>query len=273
MSADVFYTIGSTHQVCQDYAIAGSNYAIIADGCSSAKDSDWGARLLAKALDESLAKNPTLKGCDFGFHFHDALLKAYKWSEMLGLDEECMASTLLCAYKAIDGFWTFVTGDGYVVAKTSEGLMLLEYKYETGAPCYLYYNLREELMNGYKQCFGKGNLLLEYSKLDKNGKKTVTGNRCFAPDEWRQAATQLFMFTNTTAVGVCTDGLGSFIKQTKTNTSIQNTTLPFNEVVNGFFSFKNMDGQFVHRRCQKEFKSLHDKNIRNGDDFAMGVVS
>lgn len=50
MNTDSVYQIGSTHKVCEDYALSFSSdktgIACIADGCSSSKDTDFGARLI-----------------------------------------------------------------------------------------------------------------------------------------------------------------------------------------------------------------------------------
>jgi len=48
MIADHHFCIGKTHKVCEDYATSGITedgvtYAIASDGCSSSKDTDFGA--------------------------------------------------------------------------------------------------------------------------------------------------------------------------------------------------------------------------------------
>ena len=67
MHADSFFAIGSTHKINQDYAWGGmpnthwSEYsmsapraiAIVSDGCSSSKDTDFGSRLLAQSAKDN----------------------------------------------------------------------------------------------------------------------------------------------------------------------------------------------------------------------------
>ena len=51
INVDHYMTIGSSHQVCEDYIISGTEpfpYIILSDGCSSSKDTDIGARILAQ---------------------------------------------------------------------------------------------------------------------------------------------------------------------------------------------------------------------------------
>ena len=69
MNADSAFRMGSTHAVCQDYAVASAwtaaahtdgaappprPYIILSDGCSSTPDTDVGARLLVKAAEPLL---------------------------------------------------------------------------------------------------------------------------------------------------------------------------------------------------------------------------
>ena len=56
---DSHFVKGSSHLVCQDYSSSGFTfngipYIIISDGCSTAKDSDVGARLLVRATEQAI---------------------------------------------------------------------------------------------------------------------------------------------------------------------------------------------------------------------------
>jgi hypothetical protein len=49
IQTDIFRRIGATHAVCEDYIIEGNKpfpFIILADGCSTAKNTDMGARIL-----------------------------------------------------------------------------------------------------------------------------------------------------------------------------------------------------------------------------------
>ena len=58
MTTESIFEQGSTHEVCEDYAIQGGGYTILADGCSNGGgpriDTDWGSRILCKAAEEHL---------------------------------------------------------------------------------------------------------------------------------------------------------------------------------------------------------------------------
>lgn len=266
MSADTFYTIGATHQVCQDYALSGPSYAIVSDGCSSVKDSDWGSRLLTKSLDSIFKTKKTIQFEDLV----EALRLSNLYAKMLDLEQECLAATLLCVYETEDGFHAYVSGDGFVVAKTISGkLQIVEHEYESGAPFYLYYSLSPELIKSYKQAFPQKNLKV-FNSFVANAEKDVRFTDTVQADQ--QSIQYFFPKEVYSGVGVVTDGLRSFVKQVKKHTSITNESVGFEKIVGDIFSFKTSEGQYVHRRCQRAFKEFHNKDIKNNDDFAVGVV-
>src|SRR6185295_18680312 len=93
MNTDAAINIGSTHSVCQDYAIARNGYVVLADGCSSSPDTDIGARLLVKALDQRLG-TPT----DIEELHRESARTALGWAAMLGLPDQAVDATLLSAH-------------------------------------------------------------------------------------------------------------------------------------------------------------------------------
>lgn len=271
MCADIFYTIGATHQVCQDFALTdGKSYVIVSDGCSSAKDSDWGSRLLAKAMEASFK---TMQGLNLGkmpeLLINDAIRLAASYADMLKLNKDCLAATLLAAYKVEDGIHAFISGDGSIVAKFGDNLQVIDHEYESGAPYYLYYTLGEDLKVSYDQAFGNGSLYMETSYVS-GGKKTVLVDMLGKSN----AVLSHYFFPKEefSCVGIITDGLKSFVKQVKRHTSITNESVPFESFIGDFFSFKTHEGQYVHRRCQRVFREFRNQEIKHNDDFAIGVI-
>src|ERR1043166_8156900 len=102
MNADATINIGSTHAICQDYAIARGRYVVLSDGCSSSPDTDIGARLLVKALDQSLSTATNIEE----LHKESARI-ALGWASMLGLPAQSVDATLLSAH---------VEGDDLIIA-------------------------------------------------------------------------------------------------------------------------------------------------------------
>ncbi len=150
--------------------------------------------------------------------------------------------------------------------------MVIEQVFDTGAPYYLYYNLKEEFKKNYFKAFGDGNLRINKSFYNAEGifdKLSLS----FPLEEATKLKEHLFPTDEYNAVAVASDGLGTFVRQVKTATSITNKSLSVIDVVKGLFDFKAASGQFIHRRCQKLFRDYHSQGIRHNDDFSIGVLA
>src|SRR5262249_18890024 len=109
---DAIINIGSTHSICQDYALAKDNYVILSDGCSSSPDTDIGARLLVKALDQRLNDAAGIES----LHKESARITLDR-ANMLGLPAESVDATLLSIH---------VSGEDLIIACSGDGVILLE---------------------------------------------------------------------------------------------------------------------------------------------------
>jgi hypothetical protein len=274
MCADIFYTIGATHQVCQDFALTdGQSYVIVSDGCSSAKDSDWGSRLLAKALEESFREKARMKWSRMPESLiNESVKQAESYANLLKINKDCLAATLMAAYKTEEGIHAFISGDGSIVAKFGGSLQIIDHSYDSGAPYYLYYNLEDGLKDGYRQHFGNGEVHIETSVVEVNRGRRTVRDTLSGPSMGRITSHYFFPKEEFTCVGIVTDGLKSFVKQVKKHTSITNESVPFENFIGDLFSFKTHEGQYVHRRCQRAFREFHNQGIKHNDDFAMGVI-
>src|SRR5262245_31136526 len=126
MNADCAFIIGSTHSICQDYAVAvpefNSNgvevgpYVALSDGCSSSPDTDVGARLLTCATRQIF--NGAVEVTEL--HKESAQL-ALRWAELLGLPIQSVDATLLTVHLDRDDLIIGCSGDGVVVLETREG--------------------------------------------------------------------------------------------------------------------------------------------------------
>ncbi len=273
MAADVFYAIGSTHHVCQDFAVANGEFVILADGCSSAEQSDWGARLLVKACHNVIKERSKPLSMDFPVLKDAVLTLANSYVKTLDLNQDCLAATLLCAYKSDKGnvINAFITGDGFIIAhhKKADNLMVMFHNYETGAPYYLYYSLNEGLRKSYFDNFGTGKFEVENRIVGGGGHQFFVTSK---PLDEAKFIHYVFPVDEYDMVAVVSDGLKSFVQQVKGTTSIQNQSIEYMDVVKDLVGFKSATGQFVHRRCQKVMRDYAAKGIRHTDDFSMGVI-
>jgi len=142
MNADAHFGIGKTHKICEDYAIAGDfgirPYAIVCDGCSSSRNTDIGARLLARAAAENLLT--------FGDDFNPQAVawQAAGWATAIGLHPTALDATLMAVFEMDNKqIRTVVVGDGVVAARLRD-TGKYDYwaiRYPSGAPGYLTYLL------------------------------------------------------------------------------------------------------------------------------------
>jgi hypothetical protein len=112
MNTDASINLGATHSLCHDYVIARDDYVILSDGCSSSPDTDIGARLLVKALAQSLRKPTGIEELHKG-----AAKTALNWANTIGLPPESVDATLMSIH---------VNGDELVIACSGDGVIMLE---------------------------------------------------------------------------------------------------------------------------------------------------
>jgi hypothetical protein len=272
MSADSYFAIGSAHQVCQDHAISDGDFVVLSDGCSGAKDSDWGARFITKSAYNILKQ--TKPGYLDKF-INNVMKGAQSYVEKLELHPDCLAATFLFVYKQHKLITACVAGDGYIVAKYREKnkLKIFSYMYDTGAPWYPYYTLNEDLTRGYLEHYGHGKLISGITEIEDG--KVISHNDliCAMKAEATRVPIDIMLPTDEIElVGIASDGLKSFVQQAKGSTSITNKPVGENEIIKDLFNFKTVEGQFVHRRCQRFLRDCAVQNIKHTDDFSLGVL-
>lgn len=266
MNADAWFTIGSTHKVCEDYAISLSDdFIIVSDGCSSARHSDYGARLLARSavLCRWQLDNP--------LHFKKLVADESNFNcNALRLNADCLCATLLAASVEKDHFITLTIGDGVVAAFKKDGTILAhEYHFESGAPYYLRYELDKGKKEGYFQEFG--NVVTKRTVvITPNGVESETVSQPF--DEDHISFDDKFPISDWDGVAIMSDGAFSFVESVLSTTSKQNNKVDTATVYKEMLGFKTYSGEFVHRRVQRAIKDFQARNIQHTDDFSMGVI-
>ena len=264
LNADSFFTIGKTHQVCQDYAVSSpqGDYIVVSDGCSSVPDTDIGARLLVKKAEEYLRLLHYGRTYDFNSLPNFSILGALDCTQSLEIRKSCLSATLLLACRDGNIVETIVSGDGFVVGRFREtgDLHIYQYHYESGAPFYLYYTLTEESTNNYFLDFGTT--------------RTVTSTRVFSDSRspivasWNEDANFFFgpgfSLDQYDLIVLGTDGLASFISCSSLVSAI--------DVIQELLAFKTYQGEFVQRRCRRVFELFQEIGWINTDDVAVAAI-
>src|SRR6185295_20387035 len=116
MNADSTFMIGTTHSVCQDYALANNasnaSNVIVTDGCSTSPDTDIGARLLVRAASQLLSNQHS---ADVVALHKEAARLALEWTRDIGLQPESVDVTLLTAHLHDGEVIVGASGDGLIL--------------------------------------------------------------------------------------------------------------------------------------------------------------
>src|ERR1043165_2377337 len=255
MNTDATINIGSTHSICQDYVIAKNDYVVLSDGCSSSPDTDIGARLLVKALDQHLNTATDIEE----LHKESARI-ALGWASMLGLPPESVDATLLSAHVECDDLIIACSGDGVVILESQTGVLdVYAISSPSGYPFYPTYvhqpDRLAELINNDRctktiKDFRSNNVTITDSL-------TVTFKLRVA--DYKYAA-------------IASDGINSFFHTRHTTNGKRLEPLSQADVLDEFWSFKNSHGAFVERRLKRFNKDTQSKGWQHTDDLAIGVI-
>ncbi len=262
MNVDNFISIGRNHKICEDYSIVGMDpipYLIVSDGCSSSKDTDVGARILAlcaRFIIQTYSIIPNKN--DFG---NLVFWNAKDASDVIGLDKHALDCTLIVSFIIDNEIITYIYGDGVIVKKytgrDNEFIDTEEISFSLNMPYYLSYLLDESTHS-------------EYLKSDNKMKATsFYGKKDLGPLylETEHIESRIIIADDLEFFGLMSDGASAF-KNLNTN-----TFLPTNEVTEELFAFKNHKGKFVQRRMIKALKQYQDSNIFPFDDISIAVMS
>lgn len=275
MNSDAFFSMGKTHEVCQDYArsgeIEGRQFAVVSDGCSSSPDTDFGARFLTMATIQGRKKFPSklLKAEWVIWHAED-IVKRY------GLSPYCLDATLLAILPAIEkGFNVHVCGDGAVIVGNMDGSFDMWDFDCAGAPSYLSYLLDEDRLASYYEAgFGTWKVT-HYKRLPGCSDWREIPEPDYEPDDLPLKFGSEHPYIRwcveperdeVSFIMVVSDGIHSFQKAD----TLQ--SVPIQEVANHLIDFKSFTGQFVTRRCRAFEKFCIKEGWHHNDDLGVAAV-
>lgn len=290
MNLDTFLKIGHSHDICQDYILSGDDpcpYIIIADGCSQAKDSDIGARILChtalRYLKEHQSRLIDLDGETMG---QQIILDAWETKSKFYTKTDCLDATLIIAYKFGGYYHIYMYGDGVLQWREPNGQVnIRRIEYKPNAPAYLRYRI-----NGFKNYKDSNVVAFLETQRDSYLRDNVMSDFNIHIHE---GDVQDLM--------IASDGVESFIfreellyktlylnlKKRILNWDSQENLvdiatldhLQFNpsdpeigykDVVSEMMNFKLTKGAFLSRRVKKVMKEYLQKGFINDDDLSIG---
>lgn len=271
MNSDCHFWIGSTHSVCQDYCLSGmlSNdkpYAIVCDGCSSSPDTDFGARVLAYAAENTL----------YDENFDEPMNSTKFAIQTLGLantmimssrrDPNCLDATLLVATPEVVRCY----GDGTIaLIKKDNSIDIINVEFPSGAPPYLNYILDGYRMAGYKSKYGTKRKITSITIADNQLPFLLSKTEDIIDVT---TAFSVCISENIIAVAIMSDGISSFVEDICTDTSRTEQPIAIQTVVEKILKFKAYNGVFVQRRAKRFIKDCRGLKWQNTDDMSLGVI-
>ena len=257
-SADSFFWIGSTHDVCEDYALntmfRGQPMVAVFDGCS------------CSLLDCEKFWNHK----DFEFLL---MSTASHLRLLMGLDEDALDSTMIVATPNEVRMY----GDGSVVLEYEDSsLDIITAEYSNNAPRYLNYLLDPERFKSYKEMF-EGKLSVDVLNIGSEG--SITEYDIFPHSssvEDKKGLLKVEIPTNPDKkiknITVLSDGISSFVREVETETSRVEEPVPTYGAVLRLLAFHNYNGVFAKRRAKRFIKDSRKWKWQNTDDVSMGVI-
>jgi Protein phosphatase 2C len=282
MNADSAFNIGSTHAVCQDYAVAANRsdtsiaaaapvaapYVVVSDGCSTSGSTDVGARLLVKAAEQILRQGGRHPVSPEELHVA-AAQQALHWAELIGLPPQAIDATLLTAYLDGDDLIVACSGDGVMVLQSRTGTLdVFVVSYPAGFPLYPGYLHQPERLRTLEAA---GGVKKEVKHLRRAALreplllKSITHGS--AVTEVIRVAVHDCLFA-----ALLSDGVHSFSVCEQTGTGKRVEPVPLAAVLKDLVSFKSVGGSFVQRRLQRFRKDCLQRGWRHADDLALGTL-
>lgn len=265
--------MGLGHAVCEDYATCGCvpdtlyghiHYAIVSDGCSGAKNSDIGARILPMAAINTImafGRTENLTYEDVQKSFRVWLIdEIKKFHRTLNIPKNMLEATLLIAIALQDKKWIFGWGDGVVVLKHKNGsLECTQIAFTPNYPAYLSYflynpeELRDISIVARETTFRIPNF--------GNTTKTLPVNLGRLDDYQYSADISNHDLSH---IILMSDGIESF--------SQDGNTLDIRELIPKYTDYKNSNTAFVQRRIQRMAIENKKAGITHYDDLSIAAI-
>lgn len=281
IKTDSAFYIGTTHNVCEDYAVNGDNYIIISDGCSSSKNTDIGARLLC----EYCKQHNCYKNLQSDLFPSVSII-----INSVGLSDYSLAVTFLSAYVENNKIIINTIGDGNIIIKTKDGIIhIISMNYSKSAPYYINYYLNKEDNKLWEKIIDN-KYIVEYTKIENMGKTNGEDDYFIETSKSLNNDFTSFFIPNCDFsfspkinklalniediewVALSSDGLNSFYEQIITETSKYNKPIWYIDIIIELLKIKNTNGRFVQRRLNKFRKNCIKKNWYYADDISLAVL-
>jgi len=297
MLTDSFFVQGTTHEVCEDYAVHGGDYAIISDGCSNAGGprihTDFGSRILTKAAEEHIYQDNV-----------EAFLQGVSATSRTqqrafpNLPDACLTATLGTLRKVGDSHRALLVGDGVVGGRRRDGRWKIHVVEFPGGPYYLKYQMFGETPKWIEQ-FGQtykihtyfGNIrspemeFPEWADQPPSSKERMgawSNHVTFSTQEQNFSVIKpynefVFPADDYEFTFICSDGPEAFYIPVKSPRRKYNEPVCVLDVLRVLLDFVTVRPGFARLQSNWVFRqdkagTFRRRNWLNGDDVAVGVI-
>ncbi|MBE9562006.1 MAG: protein phosphatase 2C domain-containing protein [Proteobacteria bacterium] len=255
---DHYYTIGSTHTVCEDYIIQGdipTPFIVLSDGCSSSNGTDVGSQILALTTKQILetSENWPLDYLEFGQLLIDTTLNVVT---KLKLPEEVLDATVMLAFLEQDTIVVYIYGDGCILTKEHTGkINTIEIEFTHNAPYYLTYWNNKERLSEYAD-YEPNPLLLKDSIHSQSNPKPFQTQLVFR-----------FPLQKYEYIAIASDGASQCIN------FHQQHKIPLQQIASDLLEFQDLNNNFVKLNTKKILQRYAQQTIYPVDDLSIGVFA
>lgn len=259
-TTDSYYLIGDSHMYCQDYAYSGIidnkvPYAIIADGCSSEKDTDVGARVLVNVCKNYIEY---LNKFDRFFSFNSGYFLSLFTAELKPqwITKNSLTATIRGSFIHNDKLHLFHYGDGYSIIKDLDNNQIIKKiltKFESNAPYYLIYTYNEDSTELYKKQFVNNSIETENGIFNVENYLNDVNNFYQVID--------LKDLPNNFSVSLMSDGIDSYSNDKEIDFTDEVTT------------YKNYSGEFVKRKLKRFVYDKNKEGLKHSDDLSLATIT
>ena len=274
MIIDSHYLIGKSHITCDDYASNNGGYMVVADGCSSSKKSEIGARLLSIVF-ENIIENGSdfsdsdLDRCYYEELAHEITTRAFQSLDDLWLNPESLDASLIGAFIENNRIVrAMIYGDGNIIykKKNENFIRYVNISFIHEAPFYLsYLHQKNKRLNYEKFAYSQeseGNI-----KKIKYGKIGIEEEEFFVKYDF--PIYYSFKEGELEFLALSSDGISSFYKKGELGQYIPIDPI---RIINELTSFKVINPGFIKRRMRKATENYAKEDIYLSDDISMAVM-
>lgn len=292
MNLDTFLKIGHSHTICQDYILSGDDpypYIILADGCSQAKDSDIGARILChtalRYLKEHQSRASDLYPDVMGERI---ILDALKTKSRFYTKIDCLDATLIIAYKFGGYYHIYMYGDGVLQWREPNGQVnIRRMEYKPNAPAYLRYQI--DGFENYKNSNVVAFLETERSSFLRDDVMSYFNIHIHEGDVQdlmiASDGVESFIFREELLYKTRFNNLKQAIMKSPSDMRVEEferydydspifysaqQELKYSDVCREMMNFKLTKGSFLSRRVKKVMKEYLQRGLINDDDLSIG---